>query len=183
MTTEASGQNESKSGIKPRVLSGVQPSGALHIGNYFGAIKQHIELQHQFPGEAFYFIADYHALTTTQDPALLQAAESYALMVLENGRLVRQLTSSIGELSASRARIVAVTDEARRRIERDVHDGAGGDGDLFCLEHVAVEDVGAVAVEGDGERGHEAVEVARAGERTASQDAEDLGAQLPRRER
>src|SRR3954468_15349719 len=59
-----------------------------------------------------------------QDPALLQAAASYALMVLENGRLVRRLTSSIGELSASRARIVAVTDDARRRIERDVHDGA-----------------------------------------------------------
>jgi signal transduction histidine kinase len=59
-----------------------------------------------------------------QDPALLQAAASYALMVLENGRLVRELTSSIGELSASRARIVAVTDQARRRIERDVHDGA-----------------------------------------------------------
>jgi signal transduction histidine kinase len=59
-----------------------------------------------------------------QDPALLQAAASYALMVLENGRLVRRLTSSIGELSASRARIVAVTEQARRRIERDVHDGA-----------------------------------------------------------
>jgi signal transduction histidine kinase len=59
-----------------------------------------------------------------QDPALLQAAASYALMVLENGRLVRRLTSSIGELSASRARIVAETDQARRTIERDVHDGA-----------------------------------------------------------
>jgi signal transduction histidine kinase len=59
-----------------------------------------------------------------QDPALLQAAASYALMVLENGRLVRRLTASIGELSASRARIVAVTDQARRAIERDVHDGA-----------------------------------------------------------
>jgi signal transduction histidine kinase len=59
-----------------------------------------------------------------QDPALLQAAASYALMVLENGRLVRSLTSSIEELSASRARILAVTDRARRRIERDVHDGA-----------------------------------------------------------
>jgi signal transduction histidine kinase len=59
-----------------------------------------------------------------QDPALLQAAASYALMVLENGRLLRRLTSSVGELSASRARIVAVSDRARRRIERDVHDGA-----------------------------------------------------------
>jgi len=47
---------------RPRILSGVQPSGKLHIGNYFGAIKQHIALQDH--GEAFYFIADYHALTT-----------------------------------------------------------------------------------------------------------------------
>lgn len=47
---------------RPRILSGVQPSGKLHIGNYFGAIKQHIALQDL--GEAFYFIADYHALTT-----------------------------------------------------------------------------------------------------------------------
>jgi tryptophanyl-tRNA synthetase len=45
-----------------RILSGVQPSGKLHLGNYFGAIQQHIALQGQ--GEAFYFIADYHALTT-----------------------------------------------------------------------------------------------------------------------
>ncbi|WP_373045564.1 tryptophan--tRNA ligase [Vulgatibacter sp.] len=51
---------------KTRVLSGIQPSGKLHIGNYFGAIQQHIALQHEFPGEAFYFIANYHALTTLQ---------------------------------------------------------------------------------------------------------------------
>jgi tryptophanyl-tRNA synthetase len=50
---------------RPRILSGVQPSGKLHIGNYFGAIKQHIELQDR--GDAFYFIADYHALTTLRD--------------------------------------------------------------------------------------------------------------------
>src|SRR3954469_10776428 len=48
-----------------RILSGVQPSGKLHLGNYFGAIKQHIELQNE--GECFYFIADYHALTTIGD--------------------------------------------------------------------------------------------------------------------
>jgi tryptophanyl-tRNA synthetase len=50
-----------------RILSGVQPSGKLHLGNYFGAIKQHIELQDQ--GECFFFIADYHALTTIRDTA------------------------------------------------------------------------------------------------------------------
>jgi tryptophanyl-tRNA synthetase len=49
----------------PRILSGVQPSGKLHIGNYFGAIKQHIAMQEK--GDAFYFIADYHALTTLRD--------------------------------------------------------------------------------------------------------------------
>ena len=57
----------------PRVLSGVQPSGVLHLGNYFGAIQQHIALQDQHPGEALYFIADYHALTTVHDAAALRA--------------------------------------------------------------------------------------------------------------
>jgi tryptophanyl-tRNA synthetase len=51
--------------MKKRILSGVQPSGKLHLGNYFGAIKQIIEMQEQ--GECFYFIADYHALTTLRD--------------------------------------------------------------------------------------------------------------------
>jgi tryptophanyl-tRNA synthetase len=51
--------------VKKRILSGVQPSGKLHLGNYFGAIKQHIALQDE--GECFYFIADYHALTTLGD--------------------------------------------------------------------------------------------------------------------
>ena len=55
---------------KPRILSGVQPTGKLHLGNYFGAIKQHIELQDQ--GECFYFIANYHSLTTIHDPAVLR---------------------------------------------------------------------------------------------------------------
>lgn len=53
-----------------RILSGVQPSGELHLGNYFGAIVQHLALQAQ--GDAFYFIADYHALTTIQDAARLR---------------------------------------------------------------------------------------------------------------
>jgi tryptophanyl-tRNA synthetase len=48
-----------------RVLSGVQPSGKLHLGNYFGAIKQHIALQDE--AQSFYFIADYHALTTLEE--------------------------------------------------------------------------------------------------------------------
>jgi len=54
-----------------RILSGVQPSGKLHLGNYFGAVKQHIALQ--TGAEAFYFIANYHALTTIQDAEVLRA--------------------------------------------------------------------------------------------------------------
>ena len=50
----------------------MQPSGTLHLGNYFGAIRQHIALQDEFPGECFYFIADYHALTTVRDPEALR---------------------------------------------------------------------------------------------------------------
>lgn len=53
-----------------RILSGIQPSGTLHLGNYFGMMQPSIELQDQ--GEAFYFIADYHALTTLKDPAVLR---------------------------------------------------------------------------------------------------------------
>ena len=47
------------------ILSGIQPSGKLHIGNYFGAIRQHIAMQEQ--GDAFYFIANYHSLTSVHD--------------------------------------------------------------------------------------------------------------------
>lgn len=53
-----------------RVLSGVQPSGNLHIGNYFGMMKPAIELQEQ--GEAFLFIANYHALTSVHEGASLR---------------------------------------------------------------------------------------------------------------
>ena len=54
-----------------RALSGIQPTGRFHWGNYFGAIRQYIELQ--TAGEAFYFIADLHALTTVREPARLRS--------------------------------------------------------------------------------------------------------------
>src|SRR5213596_2014213 len=53
-----------------RILSGIQPSGVLHIGNYFGMIQRAIALQAE--GEAFYFIANYHALTSLRDPDSLR---------------------------------------------------------------------------------------------------------------
>src|SRR6266481_5931060 len=67
-----------------RILSGIQPSGVLHIGNYFGMMQPAIALQAQ--GEAFYFIADYHALTTLHDPkALRENSRSVALDFLACG--------------------------------------------------------------------------------------------------
>lgn len=53
-----------------RILSGIKPTGRLHIGNYFGMMKPAIEWQEQ--GDAFYFVADYHALTTVRDSAALR---------------------------------------------------------------------------------------------------------------
>lgn len=53
-----------------RILTGLQPSGKLHIGNYFGAMEPAVKLQQE--GEAFYFIADYHAMTSTANPADLR---------------------------------------------------------------------------------------------------------------
>src|SRR5258706_4646485 len=58
-----------------RILSGVQPTGTLHLGNYFGAIEQHIELQDLAgrPEAAFYFVANLHTLTTVHDAAKLRS--------------------------------------------------------------------------------------------------------------
>jgi tryptophanyl-tRNA synthetase len=53
-----------------RILSGIQPTGLPHLGNYFGMMKSAIELQDR--GEALYFIADLHALTTVRDPEALR---------------------------------------------------------------------------------------------------------------
>ena len=54
-----------------RILSGIQPSGTPHLGNYFGMMKPAIELQEK--GDAYYFIADFHALTTVQNAEALRA--------------------------------------------------------------------------------------------------------------
>jgi len=55
-----------------RILSGIQPSGRLHLGNYFGMMRPALELQHQ--GQAFLFIANYHAMTTVDDADVLRRA-------------------------------------------------------------------------------------------------------------
>ena len=67
-----------------RILSGFQPSGTLHLGNYFGAMQPNLEFQKL--GESFLFIADYHALTTSPEPeALRQRVFDVALDFLACG--------------------------------------------------------------------------------------------------
>ena len=83
---------------RPRILSGVQPSGKLHLGNYFGAIKQHIERQDT--GECFYFIADYHALTS-----LKEAEEKEAGVAAKNKAMVAR---SARQILADNVRDVAL---------------------------------------------------------------------------
>lgn len=87
-----------------RVLSGVQPSGTLHIGNYFGAIQQHIRLQEKHPGECFYFIADYHALTSVRDGAALKQnvfdlAVAYMALGLDPDKAVLFRQSDVPEVT------------------------------------------------------------------------------------
>jgi tryptophanyl-tRNA synthetase len=95
-----------------RYLSGIQPSGSPHIGNYFGAIAPHVALSKGvvWPGDAtasddtgFFFIADYHALTTVQDPKLLRAhvrdvAATYLALGMDAERAVFFRQSDVPEV-------------------------------------------------------------------------------------
>ena len=56
--------------MKKRILSGLQPSGQLHLGNYAGAIRQFVDMQGEY--EIFVFVASYHAMTSTRDPQVLR---------------------------------------------------------------------------------------------------------------
>ena len=85
-----------------RVLSGIQPSGKLHIGNYFGAMRQHLQLQVE--NEGFYFIADYHALTTNPEPKqfnehTLDVAKDYLALGLDPEKTVFWRQSDVPEVT------------------------------------------------------------------------------------
>ncbi len=84
-----------------RILSGVQPSGVLHIGNYFGAIRQFIALQDG--NECYYFLADLHALTTVHDGEALrrntrELATAFLALGLDPARSVLYRQSDIVEI-------------------------------------------------------------------------------------
>jgi len=85
-----------------RVLSGIQPTGRFHWGNYFGAIRQYIELQNE--SEAYYFVANLHALTTLREPAILRqntldAAIDLLALGLDPDRATLFIQSDVPEVS------------------------------------------------------------------------------------
>lgn len=91
----------------PRYLSGIQPSGRPHLGNYFGAITQHLEAAEKAPvggTDALFFIADLHALTSASDAAALrqnvnEVAASYLALGLDTQRAVFFRQSDIPEVN------------------------------------------------------------------------------------
>lgn len=85
-----------------RVLSGMQPSGNPHLGNYLGAMRQHIEMQEK--ADCYYFIANYHALTTLRDGPELRAktrelAMDYLALGLDPTRVVFFRQSDVPEVT------------------------------------------------------------------------------------
>ena len=95
-----------------RVLSGIQPTGRFHWGNYFGAIRQYIDLQ--TAGEAYYFIADLHALTTVRDPEKLRgfvrdAALDLVALGLDPARAALFVQSDVPEVTELTWLLMTVT--------------------------------------------------------------------------
>lgn len=95
-----------------RVLSGIQPTGRFHWGNYFGAIRQYIDLQDE--EESYYFIANLHALTTIRDRELLQqntidAALDLLAMGLDPNRATLFIQSDVPEISELCWLLLAIT--------------------------------------------------------------------------
>src|SRR5438445_7873241 len=138
-----------------RVLSGIQSSGKVHLGNYFGAIAQFLELQNSGPGnenECLIFIADLHALTTVRDAAKLReltrdVALDYLALGLDPSResvaLFRQ--SDIPEVTELMWLLMAVTPMAMLENAHSYKDkiakGIAADAGLFTYPVLMAADI------------------------------------------
>ncbi len=90
--------------MKKRVLSGIQPSGKLHIGNYLGAIRQHLDSQNQADWDRYFFIANYHSLTSSPDPETLRewtldVARTYLALGLDPERSLLFMQTDVPEVT------------------------------------------------------------------------------------
>lgn len=100
--TESTPAAESTASDETVVVSGIQPSGRLHLGNYFGAIRQHIDLHRAH--DAYYFIVNYHAMTTVQDPEALRkhtfdVALDYLALGFDPGEAALFVQSDVPEVT------------------------------------------------------------------------------------
>jgi tryptophanyl-tRNA synthetase len=118
-------------------VSGIQPSGLVHYGNYFGAIRQHVEHTHE-GGEHFYFIADYHALTSAKDANALRhnvrdVAITYLSLGLDPERATLFRQSDVPEVTEIAWLLACVTGMGlleravsyRDKLERGLHANVG----------------------------------------------------------
>jgi tryptophanyl-tRNA synthetase len=87
----------------PRVMAGIQPIQRVHLGQYFGAIEQQINLHHEYPGQTFYSIADYHSLTRNPEPqavrqGTLELATTYLALGLDPSKATLYRQSDVPEV-------------------------------------------------------------------------------------
>lgn len=87
-----------------RIVSGIQPTGKLHLGNYLGAIRQFLDLQSEPAHDCFFFVADLHALTTVRDGATLRSltleiATDYLALGLDPDRAVIYRQSDVPQVT------------------------------------------------------------------------------------
>ena len=88
-------------GLKGRILSGVQPTGNLHLGNYLGAIRNFARLQNDY--ECLYCVVDLHAITVPQDPKLLAQPDARDRLGLHRGRRRSQAAHRLQPVDGARA--------------------------------------------------------------------------------
>ncbi len=131
-----------------RILSGVQSSGRLHLGNYYGAIREFVRLQDQ--GEALYFIANYHALNTVRDGALarqltLETAVAYLALGLDPNKATLFRQSDIvelGELYWILGTVIPMANLERATSYRDkIENGQSADFGLFAYPVLMAADI------------------------------------------
>jgi tryptophanyl-tRNA synthetase len=142
--------------MKQIALTGIKPTGDLHIGNYFGAIKPALELAREY--DARYFIADYHALNTMKDPAELnraarQIAAGWLAAGLDPEQVIFYRQSSIPEVFELTAMLMAFTAKglmnrahaykaaARENAERGADPDAGINMGLFTYPVLMAADI------------------------------------------
>lgn len=86
------------------ILSGIQPTGPLHLGNYLGALRHFVRLQDEYPGRCFFMIADYHSITEDYDPVekprqILELAAEYLAAGLDPKKCTIYAQSQVPEVT------------------------------------------------------------------------------------